>query len=224
MKKTIATAVALLMSIGAVYAQDEATDDPTAGLVKGKSSFKETWVHPDADFSKYSKIHLWESHFEYRDVGPARRTSSSMMNTRKREFGISDEDRSTFEQVVSEVFREELEKGKNYEITSDVGEGILLLRGALLDIISSVPPDTMGRSDIYLSTIGEATLVIEAIDAVTGRTVAIVSERRAIQPPGGGQLDRFSTPANRVTIMSDIKRWARRQASKLRKELDKTAK
>jgi hypothetical protein len=87
-----------------------------------------------------------------------------------------------------------------------------------------VPPDTMGRSDIYLSTIGEATLVIEAIDAVTGRTVAIVSERRAIQPPGGGQLDRFSTPANRVTIMSDIKRWARRQASKLRKELDKTAK
>ena len=223
MKKTIATAVALLMSVGAVYAQDEDAKNPTADMVEGKSSFKETWVHPDADFSKYSKIHLWESHFEYRDVGPARKSRSTMMSTRNREFGISEEDRSAFQQVVSEVFREELEKGKNYEITDDVGEGVLLLRGAMLDIISLVPPQSTGRSDIYLSSVGEATLVVEAIDAVTGKTLAIVSERRAIEPPGG-QIDSFSMPANRMTIMIDIKRWARRQASKLRKELDKSAK
>ena len=73
----------------------------------------------------------------------------------------------------------------------------------------------------YLSTIGEATFVVELLDSETGTLLAMVSERKKIQPPGGGQIDQFTMRANRVTVMADIKRWAGNAARQLRNELDK---
>lgn len=201
-------------------------DNPVAdpNLVPVKGAFKETWVNPDKDVSQFSAIYLWEANFEYRDVGPAQRTRSTMMNTRNREFGIADADREKFEEVVSEAFVKELSKIKNWQITEEIGPGTLLLRGSVLDIVSLVPPEHIGRSEVYLATVGEATLVLELIDASDGEHVAIAAERRAIQPIGGGQIDTFSMPTNNVTIISDVRRWASRHASTLRKAMEKAAK
>ena len=93
--------------------------------------------------------------------------------------------------------------------------------GGVLDIISLVPPDTIGRSDIYLSSIGEATLVLELIDAENGEVAAVVAERRAFARPGGNTIDSFSTPTTSVTVIAEVRRWSSRAASRLRKELDK---
>ena len=81
-----------------------------------------------------------------------------------------------------------------------------------------------GRSDVYLATVGEATLFIDLIDAETGVIQARVGERRKIQPPGSGRIDEFSMPTNSVTVWSDVGRWARSAASKLRRELEKAQK
>ena len=219
-------ALALLVSIAA-FAQenDDQSDENLAEqryghLEKGKSGFRETWFNPETDWTKFEKLYLWEAEFQYRDVGPARRTRSSMMNTRQREFGISDEDREKFEELVSEAFVKELQKAKNFELVEEIGPNTLILRGALLDIISRVPPDTIGRSDIYLANVGEATLVIELIDASDGEVAAVVAERRAMQS-GTGRIDDFSMPATRATIISDIRRWTTRAARALRDGLDK---
>ena len=180
---------------------------------------KETWVHPDADFTQYDKLYLWEALFEYRDVGPARRTRSSMMSTRNREFGISDADREKFEEVVAEAFVKGVQRAKKFELVNEVGPNTLILRGAALDIISKVPPQSIGRSEIYLSTIGEATLVLELLDAETGEVMAVVAERRAMGKPGG--VDMMTMPTNSVTVISDVRRWAQAAGSKLGSELDK---
>ena len=208
---------------GPALAQEEqgASDEVQTELVKAKSSFKETWVHPEADFTQYSKLYLWDGQFEYRDVGPARRTSSVLMRTHKREFGISDKDRMAFEKVVSEAFVGEILKAKKFDVVDEIGPDTLIMRGAALDIISKIPPDTIGPSDIYLAVLGEATLVFELIDAETGETIAVVSERRRIEPVGGSRIDEFSMPANRATITADVKRWAKRAATKLRTEIEK---
>lgn len=221
MKTFITTLSILIACFGIAYAQDEGQPAQSTrhdDLEKVKGNFKETWVHPDADFTKYSKVFLWEGEFQYRDVGPARRTRTTMMNTRKREFGISDADRVKFEQAVSEAFDAEFAKGKRYTIVDELGPDTMILRGAALDIVSTVPPDTIGRSEIYLSSIGEATLVVELMDAENGEVLALVAERRQL---GSGRVDEFSMPANSVTVMSDVKRWARRAAGTLRSELDK---
>ena len=223
MKSLVITLFLMLMSWGFAYAQEESQPaDSTrhVELEKVKAAFKETWVHPDADFTQYDKLYLWEAEFDYRDVGPARRTRSTMMSTRKREFGISDADREKFEEVVAEAFVKEIQRAKNFKLVDEVGPNTIIMRGGALDIISRVPPEFVGRSEIYLASIGEATLILELVDAETGAVLAVVAERRAMGGQSGG-IDMMTMPTNSVTVISDVRRWSARAASKLRTELDK---
>ena len=217
--------LASFLIAGPASAQEPAEAPPAAPdaeteLQKVKSAFKETWVHPDADFTQYSKLYLWEGVFEYRDVGPAQKSRSTMMSSRKREFGISDADREKFEEIVAESFIKALEGSKQFELVDELSPGTMILRGGVLDIVSMVPPQTVGRSEIYLASIGEATLVLELLDAATGDVLAVVAERRSLSRPGS-TIDFTTMPTNSATIMGDIKRWAGSAGKKLVKELDK---
>lgn len=224
MKTKALIALLALACFATAGAQEDDKSDAAAErwghLEKGKSGFRETWVNPDADFSKYDNLYLWEGEFEYRDVGPARRSRGTMMNTRQREFGISDEDRVRFEEILSEAFVKEIQKARKFTVTDQIGPRTLIMRGAVLDIVSLVPPELIGPGEIYLSTLGEATLVLELIDAEDGEVVAVVAERRRIQS-GTGRIDDFSMPTNRATVTAEIKRWAGGAARKLRTALDK---
>jgi hypothetical protein len=193
-------------------------------LVKGKSSFKETWVNPKADFTSYNKILLGDAQFEFRDVGPGQKYRSNMRSTgTKSEFGILEEDREKFESVVGEAFTKELSRSKKFDIVTEAGPGTILLEGAVLDIVSHVPPEITGMSETYLATVATATLVLELLDSQTGEVLAYVEERRKIGRPGG-QIDQFSRPANSVTVWAEITRWARGAASRLRSSMEKAQK
>ena len=214
---------AIFLGTGNAFAQEvdqHAVEERWGHLEKGKSGFQETWVNPKANPAKYQHLYLWGAAFQYRDVGPAQRSRTSMMNTRQQEFGISEEDRKEFEAVISEIFVAELNKSKTFNVVDQIGPNTLIMRAAVLDIVSNVPPDLVGRGDVYLTNIGEATLVLELIDAEDGEAVAVVAERQRIQS-GTGRIDSFSVPANRATVMTEVRRWAKRAANKLRKELDK---
>jgi hypothetical protein len=205
--------------MGTAVAQEPADiSDRYAGLEKDKSGFRETWVAPGTDFTKYDKLYIWKAEFQFRDVGPARRARSSFISSRKTEFGISDKDREEFQRLVREAFLDEIQKGKNFVLSEEIGPKTLIMRGAVLDIISHVPPETVGFSEIYLRSIGEATLVMELIDAGTGNVVALVAERRHLQR---GSMEFGTMPTNNATIVADIRGWARRAAKVLRTELDK---
>ena len=215
----LATA-ALAVAVAQENNPDERPLGDTEGLEKAKSGFRETWVNPNADFGQYSKLYLWGAIFEYRDVGPAERTRSTLSRSNKREFGIAPEDRVKFEETVSEIFLKELGKIKELEIVQDIGPDTIIMRGGFLDIISRVPPETVGRTDVYLATFGEATFVVELIDAETGDILAVASERRKIEQPGG-QINNMTMRTSSVTVLAEVRRWAQRTASKLRSEIDK---
>jgi hypothetical protein len=198
---------------------DQAIEERYGHLERGKSGFRETWVNPNTDWTKFENLYLWDAEFQFRDVGPARRTRSTMLNTRQREFGISEEDRLKFEEVVSDIFVEEIQKAKNFTLTEEIGPNTLILRGGVLDIISNVPPDAVGMVDVYLATVGEATLFIELIDVSDGEVAAVVAERRAFQSHGGN-ID-LTMRTTSVTAWAEVRRWARREAATLRKELER---
>ena len=234
----IAATVAVLVALGAkdVGAEEEGASagaqeeqsqasDRYSELVKVDGAFRETFVMPGINFGDFNKVYFWEAQFEYRDVGPARKTRSTMLSTHKREFGISEEDRARFEEIVGEAFEKEISKAKQFTIIDnidDIDSATLILRGALIDIISNVPPETVGRSDVYLSSVGAATFVMEFIDARTGGVVALVAERRAMETLNarGG----ISVPANSASVMGDIRRWSGDLARRLRTRLDKAIK
>lgn len=183
-----------------------------------RARFRETYVDTGVDFSNYDKLFLGDAFFDYRDVGPAPRSRGySSLSSSRSVFGISDADRETFEQIVDEAFMKEIVKGKNFTVTDTIDEKTIIMRGAVVDIVSRVPPEFIGRSEIYLASVGEATLVLEFLDGKTGDVLARVSERGVI---GRGRIDMFSMPANSVTVRAEVARWASNAARKLRSELD----
>ena len=176
------------------------------------SRFRHAWADPEVDFSRYKKAMSGGARFEFRAVSKrAARTSLSRRN--QREFWISDANREELIDLVSGVFREELSKAQGWEAADEAGPDVLILRGALLDIVSFVPSEMIGRSEIYLSSVGGATLVVEGIDSMSGEVVF-----RAVDPRAA--YTNRTIRANTVTTWSEVRRWARRQATILRQGLE----
>ena len=85
----------------------------------------------------------------------------------------------------------------------------------MLDVVSFVPPEPVGRSDVYLRSVGEATLVVELRDSITNAILARSVDRRAAERPG--QDLQWSNPVNN---RAEVRRLARRWATRLRENLD----
>ena len=185
------------------------------GLVRvDNSRFQNAWADPEVDFSQYKKVMPGGARFEFRAVSKtAGRTTLSRGS--QSEFWISEANRDKLVDTVSGIFNEEISKAQGWESAAEAGPDVLILRGALLDIVSFVPPDMIGRGEIFLSSIGEATLVVEGIDSMSGEVVFRAVDRRPIEPAGNTM-----TRASSVTTWSEVRRWARRYASKLREGLE----
>jgi hypothetical protein len=184
------------------------------GLVRIEHSrFAAAWIDPDVDLRQYDKIIPGGAEFEFRNVQRVSATAARRSN--EREFWISDSNRQRLVDTVSEVFEEELQKSKHFTITEVPGPDTLVIVGGLHDVVSQVPPESVGRSEVWLSSLGEATLVIELRDSLSNEVIYRAIERRAIERPGN-QMVR----ANTATTWAEVRRWARRWAVSLREGLD----
>ena len=184
------------------------------GLVRvDNSRFRNAWADAEVDFSQYTKMMSGGARFEFRAVTKQGGHRSLSLRT-AREFWISKAKRKRLVDTVSGVFREEVSKARGWEAAEEVGPDVLIIRGALLDIVSLVPADRIGRSEIYLSSIGRATLVLEGIDSMSGEVVFRAVERRSFEPISG------VSRADTVTSWAEVRHVARRWATILREGLE----
>jgi hypothetical protein len=172
------------------------------------------WARPDFSVEPYSKVMLHGVGVEYRPGGSKRTTTRGASGGEF--FDPTPEQKVRFEEMMAEAFTEEMAKGEHYEIVTEPGPDVLLISGGLLDVVSYIPPDIVGRGDVYLSRVGEATLVLEIRDSVTGAILIRAVDRRAAEDPAGG----FTT-SNRVSNSSEFRRVARAWARILREGLDR---
>lgn len=172
------------------------------------------WARPDIDLSGYSKIMLSGAGVNYAPADNKGR--SSMERSRGGSFFIDDDSRAAFEELVGEVFVEEMSRIERFSVVEEPGPDVMMVRGALLDVVSFVPPDlNTGRSSVYLSSIGEVTLVLELRDSMTGTVLARSIDRRAAESMPGSLRE-----SNRVTNTAEVRRLIRFWASRLREGLD----
>ena len=172
------------------------------------------WARPDADLAQYSKIMLQSVGVEYRPGGESGKSFSA--RTRGGPYEITEAQKERFQTMMREAFMEELAKSEHFMIVSEAGPDVLLIRGALLDVVSFVPPEPIGgRSDVYLSKVGEATLVLELRDSITEAILARAVDRRAAEESGG-----FLQESNRANNTAEVRRLARTWARLLRERLD----
>ncbi|MGI9329576.1 MAG: DUF3313 family protein [Gammaproteobacteria bacterium] len=165
------------------------------------------WIRPGVDLSAYRKLRLEGAGIEFR---PEQRTGAS-----RREFSMSEVQKTRLREVVVEIFREELSASERFSLVEESGPDVLTVWGGLYDVVSFVPPEQAGRRDVFLSQVGAATLVIELRDSETGATLLRALDRRAASR-AGSQLNFSSSASN----WSEVRRVARRWATLLRTRLD----
>jgi hypothetical protein len=217
MKKVIAIATAALV-VGC-SSQPSIQTGPDAettfdGLVRiDNSRFSAAWVDPEIDLTQYNKFIPGGAEFQFRNV--QKMSATQARRTNENEFWISESQRARLVEVVSGVFDEELQRSEHFTIVDEPGHDTLIVVGALHDIVSRVPPAQIGRGEIWLSSLGEGTLVIELADSLSGEVIFRAVDRRAIENVGS-QMVR----ANSASTWGEVRRWARRWATRLREGLD----
>jgi hypothetical protein len=184
------------------------------GLVRvDNASFKRVWIDPTVDLSRYNKIMPGAAEFEFRAVREI--SASAARRSSANEFPINEANQRRLENLADEIFNEELQKSSRFTMVDSPGPDVLIVRGAMLDIVSRVPPQITGRGDIYIDRVGEVTLVLEIADSMSGETLARAAERGAAQSAGGRGMR-----SNSVSNMSEVRRLFRRWAVRLREGLD----
>ena len=176
--------------------------------------FASSWADPDIDFSHYTKVMPGGAEYQFRAVRKTSRAGSTRSSDT--EFWISDADRERLETETAAIFAEELQNSTRFEVTDTRGDDVIIIRGALHDIVSRVPPDMVGRGEIWLSSVGEATIIIEVVDSMSNEVIFRGAERRAAEQGGGTRGVR----SNSVSTWAEVRRLMRRWALTLREGLD----
>lgn len=164
------------------------------------------YVRAGADLSGYTKVMLRGAGVEFR---PPQQGS-------REEFPVSEDGKARFVSIMTEAFQEALSRSEAFELVDQPGPDVLLVEGAAIDIVSRVPPRTAGRQDIYLTEVGEATLVLEVSDSRSGGVLVRAADRRIAQDMRGN-LNRSSGAYN----WSEVRQLANLWSSQLRRGLER---
>jgi hypothetical protein len=204
--KTWIAAAILSLGAGASLAADKMPQN-WDGLVEVKSKkFDAAYLAPGTDFRTYSKIMVDPTQVAFhknwlKNVNDQRDLSRKVSEEDAQEIMAAA--RSNFDDIFAEAFSK-----AGYTVVSTPGPDVLRVATAVINLYVNAP-DTMtaGRSVTYSASAGEATLVIELHDSITGALLGRVLDRRET-------LDSVSMQqANKVTNLSDFrnlfKSWAK---------------
>ncbi len=184
---------------------DEETFDGLRRVENSRASA--AWIRPGIDLSTYTKMRLQGAGLSFR---PVTRTGSSA-----REFPVSQANQQRMQQILAEVFTEELSQSTRFQLVQEPGPEVLTVWGGLYDVVSFVPPERGARDRIFIDRVGEATLVLELRDSGSNTTLARAVDRRAAAR-SGGTMQRSNSASN----WAEVRRVARRWATMLRERLD----
>ncbi len=170
------------------------------------------WVRSDANLGQYSKIILRGVGIEYRPGGETR--TNRFARASGEPFAVSEEQREQFQEIANEEILEELGDSQQFALVSEPGPDVLLVTVALGDLVSYIAPDAP-LSQVYLSEVGEATLVLELRDSTTNVVLARSADRRVAE-----RIDRGLEISVRASTDAEVKRLFNDFGNALRRQLD----
>lgn len=158
---------------------------------------------PGLDLTRYTAFILDQVTVAYqKDPGNVRRNSIDS------NFALT---RPQMEELQS-LFQREVEKAltenDGYDLVSVAGPNVAVLTPYLIDLIVRVPTDRPGgRSDTYVSSYGEVTMVIELRDSQTNEILARAADR-ADPTRSSYQLVEVSPSFMRADVTRLFRHWA----------------
>ena len=197
----------------AVAALSQAASPATyEGLVAVQSrELDEFYLRPNADLAAYRKIVIdpvqvtfhkdWNKDF-VDPHGSMRRLSQDDVRR------IADDTASALQSAVAEAFR-----ARGYEIAAAPAPGVLRLSPSITDLYVNAAEDLArgGTTKSFTKDAGEATLVLEARDSVSGTLLSRVVDRRTARETKGtqiGDVRRTTSVSNNFWFDATFRRWA----------------
>lgn len=176
------------------------------------SRAQRAWMKPGTDLSRYTSIWPQSAGIQFR---PVERPRGARARSGQSEFPVSDQAKQRVSALMNETFTEELGRLQRFKVVDGPGPDVMIVRGALLDVVSFVPPEPVGRGDIFISRVGVLTFVVELRDSESNAVIARAVDRRAADRPANTMQ-----ASNTVTNRADVRRLARRWATWLRESLE----
>ena len=106
-----------------------------------------------------------------------------------------------------EQFTRALEDDDGYEVVDTVGDDVLLLRPAIVNLDLTAPQvDARGRVDEYVTSAGEMTLYLELYDSATNAVIGRAVDRHESHVPGSIRVAGSFT--NRTEADRILGQWA----------------
>jgi hypothetical protein len=197
-------AMAALTSLGACATSGNPSVDSGGtpsfdGLVPlTGTKMQQVWVRKDLNLNEYTKFMPVGAGLQFRPV----KGGSSMRSSSRSAFPLSPEQQEQVAALVTEEFSKALQGVTSMQRVDKPGPDVLLVRGAIIDIVSRVPPEGPGRADVFLDSVGQATFVIELIDSETSTVLLRAADTRAADTPGQ------PVRSNRVRNTAEVRRLA----------------
>lgn len=183
------------------------------GLLRVKAKKMDAvYLLPQADFRGYTKVMLPPTEISFRKNWQRDQNSSAMGVSRR----VSDEDARKIldgaRDAFQDVFRKAYEAA-GFQVVDAPGPDVLRVNTAVINLDVEAPDlMTAGRSRTYSREAGGATLVIEAVDSVSGSVLG-----RAVDATSTGDMGPYLR--NRATNYAEFERmfsdWARASANAL---------
>ena len=163
------------------------------------SIMEAAWVRPDLDLSRYTRILLMPTAVQFREVDEQNYNARTRIS--ETEFPVADEKKEWLRGVWRRAVDAQFAQEQSYELYYGVGSDVLVVQGFLVDVVSHIPPDSVGSDFTLVRDPWIASVVLELRDATTAELLARTADRRF----GEGLMD-----VGTVWMLTEdlVKRWA----------------
>jgi len=211
--KTHALLVLSVVALGAALPAPSQAATPATyeGLVAVQSrNIDELYLRPNSDLASYRRIMIDPPQVAFRKDWNKESPDLHGVTRRLRQDDvqrIADDTASVMQSAVAEAF-----KARGYESAAAPGPGVLRLSPSVTDLYVNAAEDlSPGTTKAFTKDAGEATLLLEARDAVTGVLLGRVVDHRIARETKGTQrrdLIRTSSISDSFWLETVFRRWA----------------
>jgi hypothetical protein len=197
-------------------AQDEWPEKTHDGLeLQHDTEGAVVYWRPDATLEGYSKVYLVDAAVAFHKNWKGDMSSRSARGASGR---ITSTDMESIKSTLADEFRaifvDELENNGGFEIVDELGEDVLLIKPAIVNLYITAPDiRNTQRSGAMIRSAGEMTLYLEFYDGYTGQIFGRVLDRQ-VDDKGDIMIS-----ANRVTNKRDADKMLRSWAVQLREHM-----
>ncbi len=178
------------------------------GLERTKSKRVDAlYWSPDADLSRYQRVHIADIEVEFRDNWQRDQNRSRRGTTDRVTDEHAEEIRTELARDMRDIFTEELEAG-GYSVVEDSGADVLLLQPSIVELDVFAPDVRQkqpGRGSSFTEQPGRMTLNLDLADSSSQDVLG-----RMIDQRGGrtAHVQRTNSVTNRAEAQRVLRSWA----------------